>query len=48
MEYHGNFGHTIGTIQHISLMSRLENIYAACRQATQNMAPTIPGFQGIN
>ena len=47
MEYHGNFGHTLGRIQHLSLMSRIYICYATCILATQNMAPTLPGFQGI-
>ena len=47
MEYHGNFGHTLGRIQHIALMSRIDIFYTACLLATQTMAPTLPGFQGI-
>ena len=47
MEYHEKFGHTIGQIQHISLMSRIEICYTDCRLATQTAAPTLPGFQGI-
>ena len=31
MKYHGKFGHTHGRIQHISLISRLEIFYTACR-----------------
>ena len=47
MEYHGNFGHTLGRIQHIALMSRIDSCYVTCCLATQNVAPTLPGFQGI-
>ena len=47
MEYHGKFGHTLGTIQHISLMSRLGICYATYNLSTQNVAPNISGFQGI-
>ena len=47
MEYHGKFGHTLGRIQHIALMSRIYLCYAACHLATQTVAPTLPGFQGI-
>ena len=47
MEYHGRFGHIIGSIQHIALMSRIEICYATCRIANQTVAPTLPGFQGI-
>ena len=47
MEYHGKFGHTIGRIQHIALMSRIDLCYATCRLATQTAATTLPGFQGI-
>ena len=28
MEYHGKFGHTLGRIQHIDLMSRIDLCYA--------------------
>ena len=48
MEYHGKFGHTLGRIQHIALMSRIDLCYATCGLATQTVAPTLPGFQGIN
>ena len=47
MEYHRKLGHTIGRIQHISLMTRLDLLNATCRLKTQTMAPTIPYFQGI-
>ena len=45
MEYHGNFGHTLGRIQHIALMSRIDLCYATCRLATQTVAPTLPGVK---
>ena len=44
MEYHGNFGHTLGRIQHIALMSRIDSCYVTCCLATQNVAPTLPGY----
>ena len=47
MEYHGIFGHTLGRIQHIALISRIDLCYATFRIATQTVAPTLPGFQGI-
>ena len=47
MEYHGKFGHTLGRIQHIALMSRIDLFYAICRLETQTVAPTLPGFQVI-
>ena len=47
MEYHGNFGHKLGRIQHIYLMSRIDLFYATYHLATQNVAPTLPVFQGI-
>ena len=47
MEYHGKFGHTLGRIQHISLMSIIGMCYATCRLSTQIVATTLPGFQGI-
>ena len=37
MEYHGKFGHTLGKIQHISPMSRIDLFYATCCLATQTL-----------
>ena len=48
MEYNGKFGYTLGSIQHISLMSRIELWYATFLIDTQTVAPTLTGFQGIN
>ena len=48
MEYHGKFGHTIGQIHNIDLMSRIEICYTYCSMATKTVAHTIPGFQVIN
>ena len=47
MEYHGKFGHTLGRIQHIALMSRIDLCYTTCCLETQTVAPTLPRFQGI-
>ena len=47
MEYHRKFGHTLGRIQHIIIMSRIELCYATCSISTQTVAPTLPCFQGI-
>ena len=47
MEYNGKFGHTLGRIQHISLMSRIDLCYTTCCLETQTVAPTLPGFKGI-
>ena len=47
MEYHGKFGHTLGRIQQISLMSRIEILYATCCLSNHTIAPNLPGFQGI-
>ena len=47
MEYHGKFGHTIGRIQHIYLMSRIDICYTTCCLETQTVSPTLPDFQGI-
>ena len=47
MEYHGKFGHTIGRIQKISPMSKMDTYYIARRLETQTEAPTITGFQGL-
>ena len=44
MEYNGKFGHTIGRIQHISLMIRTDIFYAICCLETKTVAPTLPGF----
>ena len=30
IEYHGKFGHTLGRIQHIALMSRIDICYSTC------------------
>ena len=35
-------------IQHIAIMSIIDLYYATCRIATQTVAPTISGFQGLN
>ena len=48
MEYHGKFGYTLGQIQHISLMSRIDICCTACLMATQTVSPTIPGLQFLN
>ena len=47
IEYHGKFGHILGRIQHIALMSRIDLCCATCRLATQTVALTLPGLQGI-
>ena len=47
MEYDGKFGHTLGRVQNIALMSIIDLFYATCCLATQTVAPTLPGFQGI-
>ena len=46
MEYNGKFGNTIGRINHIALMSRIEIFYTDCCLATQIVSPTLHGFQG--
>ena len=48
MEYHGKLRHTIGRMQHISLMSIIDICYTIFRLATQTVSPTLPGLQGIN
>ena len=45
MEYNGKFGHTLGRIQHISLMSIMYIYYATYHLTTQTVSPTLPGFQ---
>ena len=47
MEYHRKFGHTLGRIQHIYIMIMIDICYTNCHTATQNVTPTLPGFQGI-
>ena len=47
MEHHGKFGLTLGKIQHIAVMSRLDFFYATCSLYTKTVAPNFPGFQGI-
>ena len=47
MEYHQNFGHTLGRIHNISLMSIIDICYTACHTSTQTVAHTIPGFRDI-
>ena len=48
IKYHGKFGHTLGIIKYIALMSRFYICYATCRLANQTVAPNLPGFEGIN
>ena len=47
MEYHGKFGHTLGRIQHISLMSIINICCVTCHLTSQTVALNLPGFQGI-
>ena len=47
MEYHGKFEHTIGRIYHISIITTIDIFYTFCFLGTQNVAPTLPGFQGL-
>ena len=47
MEYHKKSGHTLGRIQHIAIMSRIDICYVTFCLYTQTLAPTLPGFQGI-
>ena len=48
MKYHGKFGHTPGRIQHIDIMNIIDICYATCCLSTQTVAPTLPGYEGIN
>ena len=47
MDYHGKFGHNLGRIHHIALMSRTDICYTFCHMVTQTVVPNLPGFQGI-
>ena len=43
--YHENFAQNLFQIHHITLMSRIDICYIACRLETQTLAPTVPIFQ---
>ena len=45
LEYHGNAGHTLGSIQHIPPISGIDICPSTYCLATQTVAPTFPGFQ---
>ena len=47
IERHGKFGHTLGRIQHISIMSIIYIFYKNCSLKTQNKVPTINCLQGF-
>ena len=47
MKYHGNFGHTLGRIQHICLMIIVDICYTSCCLAIKTVEPNLPGFQGL-
>ena len=47
MEYHVKFGYTLGRIQHIALMSRINIFYSTCHLVAQKLVPNIPGLWGI-
>ena len=47
MGYNGKFGHTLGRIQHIAIMSRIEMCYTFCILGNQTVVPTLHGFQAI-
>ena len=47
MEYLGIFGHTLGWIKHISIMSRIDICYTAWCMENQTVETSIPVFQGI-
>ena len=44
IEFHGNFGHTLGRIHHITIMNKIDICYICLHLATQNVSPTLPGF----
>ena len=48
MECHGKSGHTLGQIQHISIMRIIYIFYKDFRLETQTVAPNRNGLQGIN
>ena len=47
MGYRGKFIHTIGRIQHIAIMIRIDIYCTDFRLGTQTVAPNLPGFQGL-
>ena len=47
MEYHAKFGHTILWIKNMDITRRIVICCIYCGLGTQNMAPNLPGFQGI-
>ena len=47
MEFHGKLGHTLGRIQHIARMSRIDLCCKTCSLYTHTVAPTLPSFQDI-
>ena len=47
MGYHGKNSHTLGKVQHISHMSRLDVYYSTYRLATQTMELNCPSLQGV-
>ena len=47
IKYNGKFGHTLGRIQHIPLMSRIGIFNATYRLATHTLVYNLPGFQAI-
>ena len=48
MECHGKFVQNLGLIQHIYIISRIEICYTCCILLTLTVAPTLPGFLGLN
>ena len=47
MGNHENFGHTLGRIQHIALISIIYSCFKACFIAIHTVAPTLNSFQFI-
>ena len=47
MEYHGKCVHTLLRIQHSYIINRIDICYTSCHLSTQNVAPTLTGFQVI-
>ena len=41
-DFHGNFGHTIGLIQHINVMISTDICYMTCRLGTNSVAHILP------
>ena len=47
VKHHGNFGHTLGRIRHITVMIRIKICFIEYFLGTLIVAPILPVFQGL-